>query len=212
MKIYAISGLGADERVFQFLDLPMELVCIKWAPWNGHNLQSYAKLLCEQIDTSERFVLMGVSFGGIVAVEMNQFCAPEKTILISSAETWKDLPSWYFLLSSIHLIRFLPPALFNLPRPLANFLFGAKNKVLLDQILNDTDLDFVKWSMGQIRIWRSDSRLDKCVRIHGSADRVIPLKLGSRIRVIPGGHHFMILDEVANVQSSIISEVASLNA
>ena len=147
-----------------------------------------------------------------MAVEMNQFCAPEKTILISSAETWKDLPSWYFLLSSIHLIRFLPPALFNLPRPLANFLFGAKNKVLLDQILNDTDLDFVKWSMGQIRIWRSDSRLDKCVRIHGSADRVIPLKLGSRIRVIPGGHHFMIVDEVANAQSSIISEVASLNA
>jgi pimeloyl-ACP methyl ester carboxylesterase len=212
VKIYAISGLGADERVFQFLDLPFEVVCIKWVPWHGHNLQSYAELLFEQVDTTEPFALMGVSFGGIVAVEMNQSCNPKSTILISSAESWNDFPSWYFMLPTINLVRFIPTALFNLPRPVANFLFGAKNKPLLDQILNDTDPQFVKWSIEQIRSWRSEIRLIKSVRIHGSADRIIPMTNESSIKVVPDGHHFMVADKASEVRSHVISELERINA
>ena len=212
MKIYAISGLGADERVFQFLDLPFEVVCIKWVPWQGHNLHSYAELLCDQIDTSPPFVLMGVSFGGIAAIEMNQFCNPESTILISSAESWNDLPSWYFMLPTINLVRFIPTTLFNLPRAVANFLFGANNKILLDQILNDTDPQFVKWSIEQIRSWRSEIRVVKSVRIHGSADRIIPMTNEPSIKVVPGGHHFMVVDKASEVRSHVISELERVNA
>ena len=32
MKLYAISGLGADKRVFQYLDLDYELIHIDWIP------------------------------------------------------------------------------------------------------------------------------------------------------------------------------------
>lgn len=88
MKIYAISGLGADERAFQFLEFPYEVVHVKWiTPEGDESMSSYAKRLCAQVDTSEPFALVGLSFGGMLATEMCKFIKPVHTILLSSAET-----------------------------------------------------------------------------------------------------------------------------
>ena len=44
MKIYAISGLGADKRVFQFLKLEHEFIPIDWIdPLKNESIAEYAK-------------------------------------------------------------------------------------------------------------------------------------------------------------------------
>ncbi len=67
--IYFISGLGADERVFAYLDLgDREYRHISWEiPTNHETLESYCWRLIAQIDLSQDICLIGVSFGGTVA-------------------------------------------------------------------------------------------------------------------------------------------------
>ncbi len=68
-QIYYISGLGADERVFDFLTIKnINKTYIKWIePLKNESLNSYSKRLIEQIDLSKEAILIGVPFGGIVA-------------------------------------------------------------------------------------------------------------------------------------------------
>jgi len=92
MKIYAISGLGADQRVFKFLQLDHELIPINWIiPLKNEPIQSYALRLAKSIDLEEEFALLGVSFGGLIAVELSKILNPKITILISSIETKNEL-------------------------------------------------------------------------------------------------------------------------
>jgi len=64
MKIYAIPGLGADKRVFEYLHLDYELVALEWIqPQKRENLKNYALRLAKSIDTSEPYGILGVSFG-----------------------------------------------------------------------------------------------------------------------------------------------------
>ena len=93
MKIYAFSGLGTDERIFRQLALDHELIPVKWInPLPKEKLSSYAQRLGEQIDQSEPFALLGVSFGGMLVSELVKTLNPEKVILISSASTRFELP------------------------------------------------------------------------------------------------------------------------
>jgi len=69
MKIYLIGGLGADERVFKYLKLDCETQVIKWLePKQKETIISYSKRLLKQINQEENFALLGVSFGGIIAI------------------------------------------------------------------------------------------------------------------------------------------------
>ena len=86
-NIYFFSGLGADERVFQYVDLSFcNPVFIKWnMPMKDECIENYALRLTEQI-IEENPILVGVSFGGMIAVEVAKLIETEKVILISSAK------------------------------------------------------------------------------------------------------------------------------
>lgn len=59
MKIYTISGLGADQRVFQELKLDYELVPLNWiSPIRNESIQSYASRLAENIDVTEEYMVL----------------------------------------------------------------------------------------------------------------------------------------------------------
>ena len=72
MKILAISGLGADERIFNYLTLDHEIVPIKWiAPSKKETIIAYSKRLIQENNILEEndYAILGVSFGGLIAVE-----------------------------------------------------------------------------------------------------------------------------------------------
>ena len=63
MKIFAISGLGADKRVFEYLTLEHELVPVEWvSPKNKETITDYSKRLIEKyaIGTENNFGILGV--------------------------------------------------------------------------------------------------------------------------------------------------------
>ena len=65
--VYLLSGLGADKRVFEFLDLSdFKVNHIDWIePIDNETIESYAQRLLIQI-TTDRPIIIGVSFGGII--------------------------------------------------------------------------------------------------------------------------------------------------
>ncbi len=206
MKLYAISGLGADQRVFQYLTLHCEFIPIDWiAPEKNEPIEHYALRLSEVIDKSGPFGILGVSFGGLVATEMSKHLKPAITILISSAETRDELAGFYRLAGNINLLRFIPRQLFRPPMPLINWLFGTKKKELLKKIIRDTDLGFAKWAVQELIRWKNREKLAHCLKISGTKDRVMPPTKSDNTVLIPGGTHFMIVDRAREI-SDLINE------
>src|SRR5690349_13133403 len=106
-------------------------------------------VLCKthyRTNPSKSTILIGVSFGGIMAVEVAKLIATEKVILISSAKTRHELSFYYRLAGILQFHKLLPARLLKYPNYFAFWLFGAKNQRdqdLLAAILLNTDKDFL---------------------------------------------------------------------
>ena len=206
MKLYGISGLGADKRVFEYLDLDCKLIPIEWIePLKNETIESYSIRISKSINREEDFGIMGVSFGGLVAVEISKRLKPKLTILISSTETKLELRLIYRIIGKTKLLKLIPQFLFDPPRIIADWIFGAVNKKLLNQILNDTDLYFAKWAVNQLTNWSNIEKLSNPVlKIGGTHDKLIPPNKNQRL--IEKGEHFMIVDRAYEI-SQIINEI-----
>lgn len=212
MKIYAIGGLGTDERVFQFLDLNYDLKVLSWIPnEKNESLSDYARRMSEAIDTEE-FGIMGVSFGGMIAVEISKILKPRFTILISSSEIRNDLRLIYRLVGQTGLLNLIPERFYKPPKALAVWLFGAKNKVLLSQILNDLDLPFAKWAITAIATWDNEERPSNPVLIiHGDSDKIIPFTQKSNKWLIKKAGHFAIVDKGSEISEIINKHLLNID-
>ena len=212
MKIYAISGLGADKRVFEHLDLNTKLIQIhlEWIkPLKNESIPEYAARLSESIDTNENYAVIGMSFGGMVATEISKQLNPKFTILISSAETKYELRSIYRWFGKLNIIRFFPEWCFNMPRWMAYYIFGAENKTLLKAILDDADMYFTKWAVNQISRWQNTTQINNCYKIGGTKDKLIPQHKSNSTTFIENGEHFMVVDKATEV-SLLINDVLKM--
>jgi len=69
--IYILSGLGVDRRVFNKMNFKgLNLTYLDWiAPLPTESISCYALRLSAKI-TTERPILIGLSFGGMIAMEI----------------------------------------------------------------------------------------------------------------------------------------------
>ena len=209
LNIYCISGLGADKRAFEKLHFP-EGYQVHHLEWIKHKrnerLEQYAKRLSQLIDVSKPFVLIGLSFGGMIAVAMNQYVHPEKTILISSIGCTTELP-WYFrLIGKMQLQRCIPLFVLNHPTRAVHWLFGAKHsaeRIMLNRIITENDPRFFKWALGAILTWKQGQRPSRLFQIHGSQDKKLPLQYTYPDIVIDKGSHFSVWIRTADVSEAM---------
>lgn len=208
MIIYCISGLGADERVFARLKLQAELKFIVWRkPHQQESLRAYASRLAEQIEVSQPFLLLGVSFGGIVAQELARILPAQGVMLISSASEVSALPAARRLPGLGWLLDILPKRMLFPPGSLMALLFGIKSqqdKMLFYQILADTDPDFVRWALQKLISIEQIPANYPQLQLHGTKDSVIPFpKRQQQVIAIAGGGHFMVYDRAAEISKYI---------
>ncbi|SFH80789.1 alpha/beta hydrolase [Halpernia frigidisoli] len=206
-KIFLISGLGADERMFHRLNFyNCTPVFIKWLPTKkNENIADYASRLLTQI-TEENPVIIGLSFGGIIAVEIAKQIKTEKIILISSAKDKSEIPFLYKFAAYFKLNKLIPKQLFKQTNFFVYWLFGVKNeedKNLLKEVLKDTDLDFAVWAIEQIINWKNDYLPQNLHRIHGSNDHLLPLKVLPPDFEIENGSHLMVLNNAEEVSTAL---------
>jgi pimeloyl-ACP methyl ester carboxylesterase len=215
MNLYFISGLGADKRMFQKLVLP-ECFSIQYIDWlpvlKDETLEFYCRRLSEQIDPLQPYSLVGLSFGGVVSVEMSKFLSPVQTVLISSFYLKKEVPWFYAFLSETGLYKLLPARIMLKPSHFLFRLFGAYNPVakdLLKNILEDTDPDFFRWALVQMFSWDNEWKPKNLLRIHGTADKVLPYKSNMDAIPVEGGEHLMVYSKW-EIVSEILREKLQL--
>ena len=208
-ELYLLSGLGADKRVFDFLDLHgFKLIHIDWIkPLEDEKIESYAHRLLLQIKTS-RPTMIGVSFGGIIAIEIAKQIEINKLILISSVKTKADIPFRYRLAGNLWMNKIIPAPLYRKANFVVYWLFGIrkkKEKELLKTIMDDADNDFVDWATNEIVTWENEKQVPNVVTIHGTADRIFPFKEADH-KVEHGGHLMVVskADEVSRILRSIL--------
>lgn len=209
MNIYAISGLGADERVFENLEISSKLIHLNWIkPLDNERIEDYAKRLSEPINTEEPFVILGLSFGGMIASEMNKFLNPQKTILISSCATKSELPSIFLKFGKLDLLKHFSNISMKPPITIANIAFGAKDKNMLDAILKDSDEDFLHWAVEKIVTWENEVYPNNTIQICGTKDKTLPPKeKPNSTHFVEKGEHFMIYDKAEEVSKIINQEL-----
>src|SRR5690606_20203224 len=198
-RIFIFSGLGTDERVFRHLEFPgHETTYIKWErPLQGETLSEYSKPLISQIDESSP-ILIGLSFGGLIATEVSKLIDPEKLILIASATTRKEIPFYYRIAGKLNIHKLLPTRFLKHQTFVSNWLFGLQtkeDKKLLGEILNDTDSNFLKWAINSMLKWSNQTRGKNLIHIHGTKDRILPYRFVKADFTIKNGGHFMTVNK-----------------
>lgn len=210
MKVYFISGLGADKRAFGKIALPdsFEIVHLGWVSHvPGESLGQYAVRMAEKIDDSSPFILIGLSFGGLVATEINKIKPARRLVLISSMGSNRELPLAFRAGRLLGLHRMLP---FNHPKRFGRLLkkaFGpldADGEILLTQILADTDPVFAKWAIGEVLQWKQEKRPAGLLQIHGSRDRIFCSPPAREAIIMSGGGHFCVYSH-AKIISSLLA-------
>ncbi|ANI90515.1 hypothetical protein A9P82_15195 [Arachidicoccus ginsenosidimutans] len=218
MKAYFISGLGADERIFQHVKLPenFEIIYLTWInPLKDESLESYTKRLSQKISLNEDFILIGLSFGGMLAVEMNKFLSPKLTVLISSAVNKNELPSWALFLGRLGIANLISEKMYHTSSTFTDNFLGIKSKedkALQKEMLQNASIDFFRWSISRIVHWDNQFVPENLLRIHGTKDKIIPFKKDKKMIAVKGGTHFMTFNRAREINKILNEKLSSFES
>ncbi len=206
--VYCISGLGADEKVFKFLDLSfVHPVFIHWiTTLKNETLRDYALRLKKQFIAGENPVIIGLSLGGMIATEIVKDTPGAKAIIISGAKSKNELPSRMLMLRFIPLYKILPDAFIKKSLRIQRYFLGARSKTARSYIrfaLKNADTDFYKWAIGAIMKWDNKIIPSGIIHIHGTNDKLLPYKFVKADYTIKDGGHLMIIENADEISTLI---------
>lgn len=205
MKIYAISGLGADELLFSKLKIheDFQLICLPWPDiMHCENMRDYAKEFLQYIDFKHPFGLLGTSFGGMLCAELANICNPSFLILISSAANENEIPFYYKWATKLRLTSLVFKITITFPERFICYVFQS-NSNLLKTYLRNQNPNFVRKAFQFIGLWKNSGKNNApTLKIKGDKDSVLPL-LDKSFKTIKNGGHFMIYDQSEEVSQAI---------
>ena len=220
MTAYFVSGIGADDRMFTHIRLPegYQSAHIRWIPpQKNEALGAYASRLIAQIDTSEPFALIGLSLGGIMAVEIARRIAPQCTIIISSIPLSAHLPPWFRAAGQLGLGRIIPATLLKAATSVKHFLTmkTPANRRLIQSVIWSGDDEFIHWALNAVLKWNNTEIPSPLYHVHGTRDEVFPIGFTHPTHIILNAGHMFLLsrpEEVNNLLRVLLPTVQSQNS
>lgn len=212
--IYLIPGVGANDIIFENLDLSgYEIVHLKWPKHKkNEHIETYVKKLLPQIKKDTQPILIGMSFGGVVAVELSKLINPYKVILISSIKTYHERPLKLLFLNSLKFHRLIPGQLVISFRFWMRWFLGklsTHDHQLINRMIEDIDIEFNEWAVDQVIHWKNEEIPDNLTHIHGTRDRIFPHFYIKNAIWIKGGTHFMVVNRAKEISKIIRKELAA---
>jgi pimeloyl-ACP methyl ester carboxylesterase len=217
VNVYFIPGLAADHTVFKYITLPQGFAAcyLYWIPpLAKESLPDYACRLAEQMDTKNPFILVGLSFGGMLAVEIAKLFKPVCTILISSIPSNQHLPYYFHAAGRLRLHKIIPIS-FIQHASILKRLFTTEtreDKVLLKAMIRKSDVRFIRWAMHAVLSWTNNYVPENLIQIHGTRDGILPHRFTKPTYLISGGH-LMIFNqskEINRILAIVLTSKAEL--
>jgi pimeloyl-ACP methyl ester carboxylesterase len=210
-KIYLISGLGADYRLFKHIELPgYEVVHMHWIePESKDTLTTYASKLIAEYDIQPNAIVMGDSLGGMLTIEVAKQVQLRKAILISSIKTSNEAP-WYFsFFRKLPVYKLIPGKFFTSLGMLIKPVFGTMSKedgTMFGSMLANSSPTFISWAMHAVLNWESKTVVPNVYHITGNKDMVFNYKRIEGATIIDGGTHIMVFDKAEQI-NQLLKEV-----
>lgn len=207
-KLYLIPGVASDHRVFAELVLPdYELVYLDWMPpKRNEDLEAYAIRMVERVDEKVGPILVGYSFGGIMAIEMAKHLTDATVILISSIKNYKERPLSMWLTSSLGLHKLVPTKVgleFDFAYKWVNSAQSPDEHAFIEKMKNDLDHAHTDWAIHNAVSWRHDDHTPRLFHIHGDQDRLFPIRYIQNCIPVRGGTHLMLLKKGKEISAHI---------
>lgn len=200
IPVYFIPGFASSPSIFEYISLPDDqFICFRlpWIlPFPNESIADYARRYALQIEHPGA-VLIGCSFGGIVAQELKAYVNPVKVVIISSIKCRKELPPYFRIAGKTRLYKLLPVFLLvhidKLHRYKINRFINERLR-LYNKYMAIKDRVYWNWAIRELLCWRREVPDDDVIHIHGDQDEVFPIKYISDCTVLPGGTHVMVIN------------------
>ena len=189
-----LPGLGGDSRLFstQRVAFP-DLIVPDWIePERNEPLADYAARFASQIDPGVPCFFGGVSFGGVVALEVASRLSNYECYLIGSVRSPLQVPRRLRALHSMTDLIFIPKwigsaALYSAGRWMHPLRRGALRQ------LHEADLRFLRWAAKAILNWTPSEGVERVrvAQIHGERDPIFPIKNVTAEKVVAGAGHLV---------------------
>lgn len=220
MKVYFIPGLGYDCQIFKHLDLgEVETECIEWIePKKVESIRDYAQRLFAQVVEEEKVVLIGHSFGAVVAQEFAQLKKVDKIILLSSIQSSEELPFFLRVLSPLGLYK-----LFNKEFSIRTVKYwgrghgfaNAVDQELFKSMVGKHSNHYLQWALHALSSWQSPTLpiQTQLTQIHGTADKTLPIgSINKADILIEGGSHIMVYHQAPRISEILVGEIKNMES
>ncbi len=206
-RIVLFPGLGADPRMFrnQKAVLGDDLECPDWLmPDAGETFDAYVQRWAREIapkpGDDRPLFLGGVSFGGMVAMQMAQHMHPKAVILIGSCRSHHAKPKRWQVARRVGDL--IPNWLLGRRVLAAGALWvstldqlDSHHRSLLMSMAADSDPKRMRWSGHACAGWAFDPEtipgFPPVHQVHGRLDAIIPHYPSDPDKVIPDGRHII---------------------
>lgn len=213
VTVYFIPGMAAGPEIFDNIRLPKDKYQIEILEWmipnRGETLKEYAERMAKRV-TAPNPVLVGISFGGIVAQEMTQFVKLRKLIIISSVKKRSELPKRMRVSGALKLYKLVPTGLVLSVENLTKYSIGPKSKKrlsLYQKYLHVRNRYYLDWCIKQIVTWEREECVPELIHIQGDNDPVFPIKYIEKCEVIKDGTHIMILNRAGEITRLLLEKI-----
>lgn len=203
--VYFVPGFAASTKIFQNIQLPShcEAHFLDWIIPNSpkESIQEYAKRMSLLIKDSNP-VLIGVSFGGIMAQEISKIIKVQKVIIISSIKNKHELPTHLKFVKNTKAYKLFPAKLIANTNDFSRFAIGemAKSRAkLYKKYLSVRNETYLNWGVYQILHWEQNENICNIIHIQGTMDSVFPVQHITNYIPIEGGTHIMILNKARSI-------------
>ena len=213
MNIFLIPGLGVDARVFYKLKNEwFEFTVLEWiVPFHSEPLEQYARRMGIPLIGKENILLIGLSFGGMVATEMAKIY-PCKLILLSSVKHQEELPYYIHITKRLKFYSLLSGNFYKFLGKLSWRIFGDLTKedaALFKEMINDSHLYYFKWAVVKVIEYSNKIYPENVVHLQGTQDHIFPYHKIKIATPVGGADHMMILthpDKVIQCLTKIIEK------
>lgn len=214
MKIYAISGLGANKIAFEKLQFsePYQLEFIPWeVPKDNDTVKTYAARWADKIDDTKEFGLLGLSFGGIMAQEIAKIKPPKFLLLFDTIKSDKEKPFWIRWNRTLPLYKLFPIHILNHTSALRCISKAAQyinpHRPNIDAMYTLRDKEYTRWAIREVIFWDNTSSYNFPVHhFHGTWDYLFPIRnIRQAIPVERGGH--LAIYEKADIVNKTLAEI-----
>jgi pimeloyl-ACP methyl ester carboxylesterase len=210
--IFFISGLGADHRAFDRINLDgYEQTHLPWIiPEWKDTMHTYARKMAEPILQAQNPVVIGLSLGGMLASEMTTFMPELQVILVSSIKHHRERSNILRLGRVFPIQGLMPP---NAMHRFSSFWKMAQKKRLqgdadhMIQMFHDQNDKFLRWAILHAPKWRGKGDETRIAHIHGTADRMFPYHRIQNAIPVEGGSHLMVYVQGEEVTRLIMKEL-----